>query len=101
LHWRRWALSDIPLEDQAQFEAWLLDRWREKDELLEHLFETGRFPTSLASSIDTSGISGDQKAQALNGYIETDIRLAHWIEIGMIFAVLVICAVIFRYLWGS
>jgi hypothetical protein len=94
-------MSDIPLDDQEQFEAWLLDRWREKDELLEQLFETGRFPTSLASSIDTNGVSGDQKAQALNGYIETDIRLAHWIEIGMIFAVLAILAVIFRFLWSS
>ncbi|KAH8702608.1 putative acyltransferase [Talaromyces proteolyticus] len=100
MYWRRWAVEDIPLDDQRVFEEWLLERWREKDALLDQFFETGRFPTSLESSIDSAGTSGNQAIEASRGYIETTIQLRHWIEIGEIFAVLLFCALGFLY-WGS
>ncbi|KAL1969048.1 hypothetical protein VTN77DRAFT_882 [Rasamsonia byssochlamydoides] len=100
MYWRRFAVSDIPLDDQKDFEAWLLARWREKDELLEEFFENGRFPSDLASSISPKG-SLDQREEATRGYIETDIRLAHWSEIGQIFAVLTGLALLLRFFWGS
>lgn len=99
MHWRRWAVDDIPLDDQKVFEAWLLERWREKDALLDQFFETGRFPTSLESSIDSTGVTGQQKAEASRGYLETTIRLTHWLEIGQIFGVLGVCALAFYYFW--
>jgi Acyltransferase C-terminus len=99
MYWRRWAIADIPLDDQKAFEEWLLKRWREKDALLDQFFETGRFPTSLGSSIDTNDIPAKQKAEAARGYIETEIILARWIEIAEIFAVLLLFGILFRWLF--
>lgn len=96
MHWRRFLLSDIPLDDQKEFDAWLRARWTEKDQLLEECFETGRFPTSLAGTIDAENLSEKQKVAASVGYAEAPVRLGHWIEVGRIFAVLVGVALLFR-----
>lgn len=96
MYWRRFALSDIPLENKEEFEQWLLARWREKDDLLEEFYDTGRFPTSLASSINVEGGSEDQKQEAANGYIETTIRLGHWTEIGQLFIVVTAVGMLLR-----
>lgn len=77
------------MDDQKAFEAWLLARWIEKDQLLDQCFETGRFPTALAGSIEAGNISKKQKIAASDGYAETSVRLGHWAEVGQIFAVLV------------
>ncbi len=89
MYWRRFAVSSIPLKDAKEFEIWLLDRWREKDDLLEQYYETGRFPAdSEAGSLEEgSGISKD-------GYIETEMTLNHWMEIGQIFVVLATSALV-------
>lgn len=76
MHWRRFAVSEIPVKDKEAFEAWVLDRWKEKDDLLETFYNTGRFPAA----------EGD--ANVKGGYIEADVRLASWLEIAQIFAVL-------------
>ena len=44
LHWRRFRIADIPLEDEEDFAKWVVARWREKDELIEAYLKTGRFP---------------------------------------------------------
>lgn len=98
MYWRRWALADIPLDDQKAFEEWLLERWREKDDLLEQFFETGRFPTSLGS-IASHDTPAKQKAEASRGYIETEIKLARWVEILEIFAVLLLVGFLFKLLY--
>ncbi|OJJ48800.1 hypothetical protein ASPZODRAFT_149798 [Penicilliopsis zonata CBS 506.65] len=85
MHWRRFAIEDIPLDDQEAFDEWLRARWTEKDQLLEECFETGRFPSQLAGHIDIDGVPDKQKAAASAGYIETPVRLSHWAEIGRIF----------------
>jgi hypothetical protein len=51
MHWRRFALRDIPLADPAEFDAWLVERWREKDALLAHFIEHGCFPGEAAALI--------------------------------------------------
>lgn len=89
MHWRRFAVAEIPLDDQKDFEAWIMARWEEKDQLLDQFYETGRFPTELAGSIDTDDVSSEQKAAASAGYVETNVRLSHWSELGRIFIVLV------------
>ncbi|RMJ22690.1 Acyltransferase [Aspergillus sp. HF37] len=89
MHWRRFAVAEIPLDDQKEFDAWIRARWEEKDQLLEQFYETGRFPTELAGSIDTDNVSAEQKAAASAGYVETHVRLSHWSELGRIFMVLV------------
>ena len=47
MHWRRFRVSDIPLTTLEEFDAWLQQRWLEKDELLEHHAKIGRFPSAL------------------------------------------------------
>lgn len=43
VHWRRFRVKDIPFLDEQEFEKWILDRWYEKDELLERFKTTGSF----------------------------------------------------------
>ena len=81
MHWRRFAVSSIPLSDAKEFEHWLLDRWREKDELLEQWYNTGEFPADAGSAAPAKGISEE-------GFIETEMTLNNWMEIGQIFVVL-------------
>ncbi|KAL5334553.1 hypothetical protein BJX70DRAFT_391322 [Aspergillus crustosus] len=80
MYWRRFAVEDIPLVDQAEFDVWLRARWTEKDDLLEQYFETGRFPSDLAGSIDVASADANQFSAAENGYVEAHVRLSHWTE---------------------
>ncbi|CAL5874095.1 uncharacterized protein PFLUO_LOCUS8382 [Penicillium psychrofluorescens] len=89
MHWRRFAVSDIPLDDQKEFDEWLRDRWTEKDELLNQYFETGRFPSALAGTIEaTDQCSDEQRVAASAGFVESNVRLHHWSELISIFMVL-------------
>ena len=45
IHVRRFPIDELP-ESVADLRRWLLDRWREKDDLLEHYYTTGSFPES-------------------------------------------------------
>ena len=103
MHWRRFAVSEIPLDDQKHFDAWLRARWMEKDQLLDQCFESGRFPSDLAGSVDSGDASAPRKLSASPAYVETHVRLAHWYEIGQIFAVVAGVAGLCRVsqkLWG-
>ncbi|KAI5282840.1 hypothetical protein KEM52_003577, partial [Ascosphaera acerosa] len=44
MYWRRFAVADLPLDDQRAFEHWLVARWAEKDALLDRFYDEGRFP---------------------------------------------------------
>lgn len=44
MYWRRFEVSEIPLQDNAEFERWLRARWAEKDALLTYFVENGSFP---------------------------------------------------------
>ncbi|UJO22212.1 uncharacterized protein CLAFUR5_09070 [Fulvia fulva] len=44
MYWRRYKISDIPYEDDEAFSRWLLNRWREKDYILEYYYKFGNFP---------------------------------------------------------
>ena len=87
MHWRRFAVSSIPLSDANEFEHWLLERWREKDDLLEQWYETGSFPADAGSAVPEKGISKE-------GFIETEMTLNNWMEIGQIFVVLAAAALV-------
>ncbi|CEJ54787.1 Putative Lysophosphatidic acid acyltransferase LPAAT [Penicillium brasilianum] len=88
MHWRRFAVADIPLDDQKAFDEWLRARWAEKDELMDHYFETGRFPSDLAGSIEAKNATEEQKVAISGGYVESYVRLHHWAELIQIFIVL-------------
>ncbi|KAI8299816.1 hypothetical protein K4K61_010343 [Colletotrichum sp. SAR11_59] len=80
-HWRRFRVADMPLHDQKEFDAWVRERWYEKDALMEEYLVNGRFPPSE-----------DNK----KGYIETEVRLKHWWELSQVFVVVGAAGLIFR-----
>lgn len=48
MYWRRFKVSEIPMDDAKAFEIWLRDRWTEKDDLIELFVQQGRFPANDA-----------------------------------------------------
>jgi 1-acyl-sn-glycerol-3-phosphate acyltransferase len=47
MHFRRFKISTIPIDDDQAFEVWVRNRWREKDYLLEHFSRFNRFPNDI------------------------------------------------------
>ena len=92
MYWRRFEVSSIPLSDAQEFEQWLLERWREKDDILEQWYDTGRFPSDVGSANTSQGISED-------GFIETEMTLNNWTEIGQIFVVLAALALVLNVVY--
>lgn len=100
-YWRRFAISEIPLDDQKEFDAWLYKRWQEKDKLLDEFVETGMFPPfEQESALNGKAVNGKRSVTvgSNEGYIESDIRLVHWFEVfkifGMSIAVVVLVQII-------
>ena len=81
MHWRRFAVSTIPIDDTKEFEEWLRQRWIEKDELLEHYVQTGRFP---ADDEEGPSVNGGKVVKGA-GHIETEVQSASPIEFLQIF----------------
>lgn len=73
LHWRRFAVSSIPLDSHDSFQKWVEDRWKEKDLLLEHFHTTGRFPTDTETK--------SEKDSSENNCIETVLKLRNPMEL--------------------
>jgi lysocardiolipin and lysophospholipid acyltransferase len=92
MYWRRFAVKDIPLGSGEEFDLWLRERWYEKDALLEQYVSTGRFPPNTASTSN-----GEVKVKE-EAFIETEVKLGHWYEIGNIFVVLAVFGLVFRLL---
>ncbi|KAH0558715.1 hypothetical protein GP486_004638 [Trichoglossum hirsutum] len=105
MYWRRFAVSSIPIDDQKAFEQWVLDRWIEKDDLLDEYLQNGRFPaddeggTEDGELLTNSG--GGKKEPRGAGYIETEVRPAHWFEIGQVFVVLATLGLVINVLVKS
>ncbi|KAG0652057.1 putative acyltransferase [Hyphodiscus hymeniophilus] len=82
MYWRRFAVKDIPLGDHEEFDLWLRERWYEKDALIDQYITTGRFPGIV------KGTNGVTNGTVKEEHIETEVKLAHWWEVGNIFLVL-------------
>ena len=78
MYWRRFPISQIPLDDIDHFNVWLRRVWREKDQVLEYYKQTGRFPA------DEEALGTEKKRH----YIETEVKMSKWYEVGQIFVVL-------------
>ena len=91
MYWRKFALKDIPLDDHDKFDLWLRERWLEKDALMEKYLTTGRFPGSPSTN---GSVDGSVK----EGFIETEVKLAHGWEVGNIFVVLGAFTLVFNLL---
>lgn len=69
----------MPLDDHESFEAWLRERWYEKDALMETYVSTGRFPRLPTEP---------GKAETdVPDFIETEVRTKYWWEFLKIFVV--------------
>jgi len=47
MHFRRYAVSDIPYDNEAAFEDWLLKRWTEKEEMMDYFYTNGHFHSDV------------------------------------------------------
>ena len=84
-------MASIPIDDPEGFEKWVMQRWLEKEDLLEGYVQNGRFPADEGLDSDGgpagNGAAGGKVSQDA-GYIETEVQVAHWYEVGQIFVVL-------------
>jgi hypothetical protein len=94
MYWRRFAVSEIPINDSKAFDQWLLKRWQEKDQLLEGYLQTGRFPANDEHKSSNGAISS--KGVECEGYIETEIRAKHIFEFLQIYVPIIALYLIIR-----
>ncbi|KAF3049491.1 hypothetical protein E8E11_005282 [Didymella keratinophila] len=93
MHWRRFHLSDIPIQNTKAFEVWLRNRWREKDYMLEYFQKHSRFPAEnfWKDHLDM-GDRSSQGSQSIRSVprpavqIETEVKSGNWNEFVKIFA---------------
>ncbi|KAK5018373.1 acyltransferase-domain-containing protein [Cryomyces antarcticus] len=102
MYWRRFWVGDIPVGDKDAFDKWLLERWREKDELLEQYVQTGRFPADEGSDsliTNGNGAAGKGAAAAGSGYIETEVRPRQPLEFLQIFSPVAATVLLINVIW--
>ncbi|KIW25805.1 uncharacterized protein PV07_08948 [Cladophialophora immunda] len=96
MHWRRFAVKEIPLHSDRAFELWLRARWREKDVMIEEYYQTGKLPADYGATKYKSG-----KVIRGCGHMEVPIRASHWYEFLQIFAPMGILAMILYIFYGD
>lgn len=96
MYWRRFKISNIPLDDPKTFELWLRQRWTEKDKFIEDYLRTGRFPADRGSSKDSNGqnVTGA-------GHIEAEIKPKYWYEFLQVFAPIGLFALVLYMFYGA
>ncbi|KAK8172886.1 acyltransferase-domain-containing protein [Phyllosticta citrichinensis] len=83
MHWRRFKISQIPVDDPEAFEVWLRNRWKEKDHYLDYFSRTGHFPSQDPWKAKSSKeIREIKPARA----IEAEVKSGSWGEFLAIFA---------------
>lgn len=92
MHWRRFKVSDLPLDDKDAMYKWVVDRWREKDELLDVFMKTGRFPADKAAVQIEDGPQDSFKTP----YINTSVQMRNPIEFLSIFGPVAAAAMVGR-----
>lgn len=93
MHWRRFHIDDIPIQNTKAFEVWLRNRWREKDYMLEYFQKHTRFPAEdfWKDHLDMSDRSS-QNSRSIRSIpkpavqIETEVKSGNWNEFVKIFA---------------
>ncbi|CAO2654280.1 Nn.00g110130.m01.CDS01 [Neocucurbitaria sp. VM-36] len=94
MHWRRFHLDTIPIQNTKAFEVWLRNRWREKDYMLEYFNRNNRFPAEdfWKDHLDMSSQSSHNGNKSLRSVprpavqIETEVKSGNWNEFVKIFA---------------
>ncbi|KAI4727775.1 acyltransferase-domain-containing protein [Aureobasidium sp. EXF-10728] len=100
MYWRRFKISDIPIDNDEAFERWLKNRWTEKDYLLEHFYRHGSFPAgcpikamqaeaALQKLANGNGQGEKKVIKPVNKtakFITTEVKAGGWEEFLAIFA---------------
>jgi hypothetical protein len=101
MYWRRYKISEIPIDNDEAFGRWLKNRWTEKDYLLEHFYRHGSFPAGCpikamqaeAAAAKELTNNGEQKNQVIvkpatktAKFITTEVKAGGWEEFLAIFA---------------
>lgn len=83
MHWRRFRISTIPLHSDKAFEAWLRNRWKEKDHYLDYYQRHGAFPS--ADPWKASSFAEMQRIRPARS-IAAQVQSGSWGEFLAIFA---------------
>lgn len=95
MHWRRYKVSALPTNDRDAMAAWVLQRWREKDDLLETFYNTGKFPAET----EAVGIEGAPKEKGWKTpYINTEVKARSPLEFVQMFMPVAAAAMVGRVL---
>lgn len=83
MYFRRFKISEIPYQDDEQFQSWLLNRWREKDYMLEYFYKFNSFPAEdpAKAMLAAEGKRKPKPARAIN----TSVKGGGWDEFLSIF----------------
>ena len=101
LHFRRFRISTIPIDNDKAFEVWMRNRWREKDYLLEHFQRFNRFPDD-DNWMKTQKEAGRKELIPQPAkFIETQIKSNNLEEFLSIFAPLTSVATVLAVCSGS
>ena len=93
MHWRRFAIKDMPLDDKDAMQQWILQRWREKDALIDAFQREGRFP-AVPEAVHIEG--APQEKEWKTPYINTEVQLRNVFEVLSIFAPVCAAAMVGR-----
>lgn len=88
MHFRRFKIADIPVDNDKAFDIWLRNRWREKDYLLEHFAQYNSFPEDDKWLIKQQQVvkAGGKKGPMPAKNVETQIKTSSLNEFLSIFA---------------
>ncbi|THV72130.1 acyltransferase-domain-containing protein [Aureobasidium pullulans] len=101
MYWRRYKISEIPIDNDEAFGRWLKNRWTEKDYLLEHFYRHGSFPAgcpikamqaeAALQKLANGNSSGEKKkvikpVNKTAKFITTEVKAGGWEEFLAIFA---------------
>jgi hypothetical protein len=93
MHWRRFRIDSIPINNSKAFEVWLRNRWREKDYMLEYFNRNNRFPADdfwkEHLDMDSQSSTGGKTLRTVPRpaiQIETEVKSGNWNEFVKIFA---------------
>ncbi|KAF2477707.1 acyltransferase-domain-containing protein [Lindgomyces ingoldianus] len=92
MHWRRFHIDSIPINNSKAFEVWLRNRWREKDYMLEYFNRNNRFPADNFWKDHLDMEDSSSQSQSIRSVprpaitIETEVKSGSWNEFVKIFA---------------
>lgn len=83
MYFRRFKIADIPYQDDEAFSRWLINRWREKDYMLDYFYKFGNFPAEDPAKAMLA-VEGKRKPNPAKS-ISTSVKGGGWDEFLSIF----------------